>query len=195
MEHLELICSTTGEGLGVAVPRHAALRAQVWCRSTNIYVLNHKGEILVHQRSMEKERMPGVWVTHLGGHVGEGETYESNALKELEEEAGIKVDEKQLVPWRTTRIDKARLWTREFVTVHDAEVDKLVAQPGEVDRFAWMSPEEILKASHAEPHMWQAGTHDFRNEYYCLRSAIITAHSLGAMEIPSHMGTWNPVTV
>ena len=97
MENLELICSTTGEGLGIAVPRHAALRAQVWCRSTNIYVLNHKGEVLVHQRSMQKERMPGVWVTHLGGHVGEGENYETNALKELEEEVKRLIEENNFI--------------------------------------------------------------------------------------------------
>lgn len=185
MEKLEIVCHKTGESLGIAIPREAVIRSQAWCRSTNIYVVNNQGQVLVHQRSLNKERFPGVWSTHLGGHIGEGEDYKTNALKEIEEEAGIHADPNKLVVWRTTRIDRARLWTQEFVLLHDAPIEHFIPQPGEVERFAWMTPEEILAAAQKEPHMWLAGTHDFRTEYHCFRSALITANSLGAVELPS----------
>lgn len=195
MENLEIVCNKTGQPLGVVLPREAVIRSQAWCRSTNVFVLNSKGEVLVHQRSMQKERYPGVWSTHLGGHVGEGESYEINALKELEEEAGVTKQQNQLVPWRTTRLEKSRLWVREFVTLHDAPVHAFIAQPGEVDQFKWMSPEEILAASVIQPEMWIAGTHDFRTEYLCLRSALNAASALGAVEVPIAMQAWQPLAL
>ena len=165
MEELEIVHPETGVSLGSSLPRAEAIATGAWCRSTNVFVLNSKGEVLCHQRSLEKERMPGVWSTHLGGHVGKGETYETNALKEVEEEAGLSVKEEHIFSWRTTRIDSARLWVREFVTISDRAAHEFVPQPGEVQCFEWLSVDEILARAKAEPHMWCAGTHDFKTEY------------------------------
>jgi ADP-ribose pyrophosphatase YjhB (NUDIX family) len=136
--------------------------------------------------------MPGVWSTHMGGHVGEGETYESNALKELHEESGIAVHPTRLLPWRTTRIDGPRLWAREFVTLLDRDASALLPQPGEVDAFRWMSLKEVLHMSKKEPSKWCAGTHDFRVEYQCMRSALSVADALGALPVPRGFHLWQP---
>ena len=192
MEKLSLVHPETGEPTGKALDRAEAIAARAWCRSTNVFVFNSRGEILCHQRSSAKERMPGVWSTHLGGHVGEGETYESNALKELHEEAGIAALPGQLLPWRTTRIDAPRLWAREFVTLVDRDDVALVPQPGEVDAFSWMSFREIMKESKKEPAKWCVGTHDFKVEYQCMRSALSVASALGAMALPQGMRVWRP---
>jgi isopentenyldiphosphate isomerase len=192
-EELEIVSHDTNELTGIALPRHEAISQGAWCRSTNVFVINNKGEVLCHQRSLQKERFPGVWSTHLGGHVAKGENYETNAVKELEEEAGIISESKRLVCWRTTKIDTAHLWVREFVTLHDVPAESLKPQPGEVDQFAWKSIEEILEAKQREPHMWCAGTHDFRVEYHCLRAVLTAAHSAGAIEVPHGLQAWHPV--
>lgn len=192
MEQLEIVNKKTGQPTGEVLPRNEAIAQEAWVRSTNVFVLNHKGEILCHQRSMQKERKPGVWMTHLGGHVGVGETYETNALKELEEEAGIVVPAKKLISWRTTRVDLSRLWSREFVVVCDQPESELKPQPGEVDAFKWMSIEDIMRCAKNEPELWQAGTHDIASEYACMLTAIGTAHHLGVHEVPEALHTWNP---
>ncbi len=192
MENLEVVHHETGEPTGVALPRAEAIAAGAWCRSTNVYVMNPRGEILCHRRAAEKERLPGVWSTHLGGHVAAGETYESNALKELEEEAGVAVAVWQLLPWRTTRIIGARLWTREFVALLDRPDTDFVPQPGEVDAFEWLSLKEILKRSNREPQKWCAGTHDFLVEYQCMRAALAVGHAFGALETLHGLGSWGP---
>ncbi len=190
MEFLPLVSEFTGELTGESLSRPEVIKRRAWCRSTNIFVLNHAGQILCHQRSMQKDRLPGVWLTHVGGHVGMDETYESNAQKELAEEAGIVLPVQSLIPWRTTRIPISRLWTREFVTLCDLDEASLVPQPGEVERFRWMSVAEIMQAAKESPTLWQAGTHDFLVEYNCLRAVLSAAHSFGVLPVPERLCTW-----
>lgn len=191
MEMLHVVHPETGEPVGEAMSRADVLACGAWCRSTNVFVLNPQGEVLCHKRSAEKERLPGVWTTHLGGHVGVGETYETNAEKELFEEAGLSPKLGGIVAWRTTRLDRARLWMREFVTVADRDT-ALVPQPGEVDEFRWLSPEDVLRASAADPVGWCAGTHDFAVEYQCMRAALAAAGSAGMLRVPEGLSVWLP---
>lgn len=180
MEQLEIVCEHTGRPLGIFMDRSEVIAQQRWCRSTNVFVLSSTGHVLCHQRSLQKERMPGVWCTHLGGHVSRGETFESNAKKELEEEAGIQISAERLLPWRTTRMDVPHLWVREFVTVLEKSADALIAQPDEVECFEWLSPELIQRYADQNPAGWCVGTHDFRIEYQCLQAvvtAFLTRHS------------------
>jgi isopentenyl-diphosphate delta-isomerase type 1 len=60
-------------------------------RTTNILILNSKGQILIQQRSFKKEFGPGIWEISAGGHVTSGDTPDKTAQKELFEELGIKV--------------------------------------------------------------------------------------------------------
>jgi isopentenyldiphosphate isomerase len=192
MEMLQIVHASTGEPTGEALPRAQAIAQLAWCRSTNVFVMNSQGQVLCHQRSLAKERLPGVWSTHLGGHVGGDETFETNAQKELGEEAGIDSTNMTLIPWRTTRIDGHRLWVREFVTLDDRAAHEFVPQPGEVEAFAWHTPEEIVAMSTANPKGWCAGTHHFASEYYCMRAALFAAHTLGALPVPQHLHSWVP---
>src|SRR5688572_24900437 len=184
MEMLHIVHPETGEPIGGILPRAEAIARGAWCRSTNVYVLNSDGQVLCHRRSSLKERLAGAWMTHLGGHVGVGETYETNARKELFEEAGIDVRQSRLLPWRTTRIEHARLWAREFVTLSDVSAADLAPQPGEVDEFRWLSPEDVLRNAEADPKGWCAGTHDFRTEYLCMRAALHVGDAAGVLPMP-----------
>ena len=59
-------------------------------RCTTILILNEKNEILVQTRSLKKEYCPGYLSAVSGGVLCQGESVESNAKKELEEELRIK---------------------------------------------------------------------------------------------------------
>lgn len=190
MEYLPTVHETTGEPTGIILPRSEAIAEKKWCMSTNVFVVNSHGQILCHQRSLKKERYPGVWSTHLGGHVCSDETFESNAQKELHEEAGIKVESSRLIPWRTTRLSHARLWVKEFVTYLDLPVEAFTPQEGEVEKFAWMNPEEILESKRLDHTKWLAGTHDFATEYHCLRAVLSSAHALGKIDINPDLTKW-----
>lgn len=195
MEMLDIVHPETGESLGAPLPRAEAIAQQAWCRSTNVFVLGPDGRVLCHRRSALKERLPGAWSTHLGGHVSCDETYESNALKELKEESGIDAHPSAVLPWRTVRIDHARLWAREFVTVCDLPESALTPQPGEVDEFRWMTLDEVLSCAAAEPKGWCAGSVDFRTEYHCMRAVLGAAHALGVMAVPQGLLAWRSASL
>ncbi len=60
-------------------------------RVVHLLILNEKGEILVHQRSLKKEYGAGEWQLMSGGHVSAGEDRQTGAQRELVEETGLKV--------------------------------------------------------------------------------------------------------
>jgi len=196
MEKLQIVCEITGEPSGEHMDRAEAIAQGAWCRSTNIFVLDGQGRVLCHRRSSLKERYPGAWSTHLGGHVTEGESFVMNAVKELEEESGITVPQSELIPWRTSKMDGARLWVRDFVTIVDPAQVTLVPQEGEVDEFAWLTPSEIVQRAKEgavnDAELWLAGTHDFRTEYFCMRAVLTAAHAIGALRIPEPLRAWHP---
>lgn len=180
-EHLQIVDEETGEPTGITAHRSEVIQNKYWCRSTNVFVLNPEGEILCHQRSLHKERYPGVWSTHFGGHVSSEETFKLNALKELEEEIGLRVNHYQLIPWRTSKIMIQRLWCRDYLTIYNGDPKTLKIQESEIQAIEWLSPERIMEELQAEGEnldaegkQWIAGTHNFHTDYQCMR-AVLTA--------------------
>lgn len=189
MEILKVVCKDTNCVLGAKL-RPDLIRDGDWSQSTNIFVINSKGQLLCHERSLDKDRWPGAWMTHLGGHVGHDEEYHDNAQKELEEEAGVKVEKNELIGWRTTRNEGSRLWVRDFVVYIDQPEAYFTPQKGEVEKFAWMHFDDIVALSEKTPEMWFAGMHDFKTEYHCMRAVLAAAHASALIQIPQHMHTY-----
>ncbi len=59
-------------------------------RAVHIFVFNEEGEIYVQRRSGSKDRHPLKLDSSAAGHVDPGETYEQTAVRELQEELGIR---------------------------------------------------------------------------------------------------------
>ena len=59
-------------------------------RIAHILVFDDRERMLLQMRSKTKFFCPNHWVTSAGGHVSSGEDYKQGALRELEEELGIK---------------------------------------------------------------------------------------------------------
>ncbi len=199
MEHLETVHEHTGEPTGILMKRPDVHGSGAWVLTTNVFVLNTDGKVLCHERSHNKERMPGVWVTHLGGHVAHGETPATNVVKELEEEANIVSRPEEIIRWskmpvaETSRMKNVRLWMHNFVTLFTGDTSVIKPQPGEVERFEWLSLEEILNEELKNPEKWNAGIHNFNSEYFHLRAALMGAHAAGAIQVPDELHIWRPI--
>ena len=63
-------------------------------REIHVWVFNINNDILFQKRADGKDTYPGLWDVAAGGHVEIGDDYETTAIKELEEETGLKVDKK-----------------------------------------------------------------------------------------------------
>lgn len=59
-------------------------------RSVGVAVLNTKDELILQQRCATKDTDPLLWTISCSGHVGKGDSYRETAIRELEEELGIR---------------------------------------------------------------------------------------------------------
>ncbi len=59
-------------------------------RAIEVGIINDKGELLLQKRSMQKDLYPGFYQMSVGGHVEKGEEYLDAAIREVEEEMGLK---------------------------------------------------------------------------------------------------------
>ncbi len=199
-EKIQIVNATTGEPTGVCLPRSQVIKKRLWCRSTNVFILNSNGQILCNQRSLSKERFPGAWSTHFGGHVAENESFKINAIKELEEEIGLKANHFQIIPWRTSRKNISRVWIRDFLTVYDGPLEKLTLQKEEIEKIRWFTPEKIISELEAEGKddigpAWLAGTHDFATDYQCMRAVLTAILDAKVFSSTYHsLHKWQPTT-
>lgn len=82
--------------LGVKKLRTEIHRDGDWHREVHVFVYNGKGELLLQLRGPNQEMYPNCWDVSVGGHVSAGSNYLEGALKELEEELGIKARPEEL---------------------------------------------------------------------------------------------------
>jgi len=91
-EMLEII-NEAGNVLGLGERSRIHSDPSLLHRVVHVLVFNPEGQLLLQKRSMNKEVAPGKWDTSVGGHVNPGEALRNAALREMEEELGIKGQE------------------------------------------------------------------------------------------------------
>jgi len=72
-----------------AKPRNEIDFKNDYYRISGLWLTNSKGQILIAQRLLTKDKDPGKWGPAAAGTLEVGETYESNAYKEADEEIGL----------------------------------------------------------------------------------------------------------
>ena len=55
----------------------------------HLHIINRFGELYLQKRSMNKDLLPGMWDTAVGGHVGYGESIHEALFREAGEELGF----------------------------------------------------------------------------------------------------------
>jgi len=58
-------------------------------RAVHIFVFDDQGRLYLQRRNAQKDQYPGHWDSSAAGHVDPGESYETCARRELEEELGL----------------------------------------------------------------------------------------------------------
>ena len=112
-------------------------------RISVLWVINSNGQVLLTQRSWNKDKDPGKWGPAVSGTLEEGETYESNIYKEAEEELGITDFNFKLGP--KLKVEKPRKYFGQwYLCVIDKETDSFKPQPEEVENVKWISKKELI---------------------------------------------------
>ena|ERR1700733_1343376 len=121
-------------------------------RVSGLWVTDKDGNILLAQRAFTKKNDPGKWGPAVAGTVEEGETYESNIIKEMEEEIGL-VNFVPVLSHKNRRSTSHEYWGQWFTAVidHDYPFKK---QDEEVEELKWFTKEELLKLLDEKPGMF-----------------------------------------
>ena len=111
-------------------------------------------ELLLVQRNPDARFMGGAWVFP-GGAVNEGETEVETAVREAEEESGLRLDPQSLVPfsrWITPRQVKVSFDTWFFVAPAPPDADPRCDGQECVD-LRWIGPAAALEAGRRDELM------------------------------------------
>jgi isopentenyldiphosphate isomerase len=69
--------------------------------TVHVWLYTKDGRILIQQRGKHKETHPSLWDVSVAGHVASGENVKTAAIREVEEEVGLAISERDLEPIRT----------------------------------------------------------------------------------------------
>ncbi len=113
-------------------------------RVMGLWITNSKGDILLAQRSMNKKNDPGRWGPAVAGTVEEGETYDSNIVKEAFEELGLK-DVQPMIGPKVRMSGMHQYWLQWYSLVVDKQIEYFKPEPKEVMAIKWFVPSELKR--------------------------------------------------
>lgn len=96
MDELIDILDANGKPTGNTELKSKAHRLGLFHATAHIWLYTKTGELLLQQRSVNKDIFPLLWDVSVAGHIGAGEKIEVSAVREIEEEIGLKVQEQDL---------------------------------------------------------------------------------------------------
>lgn len=127
--------------------RNVAHKNGLWDRTTGIWVINRKGQILCQKRSLKKDVKPGFWEAFFGGHLSPNEEYIHNAVQECNEELGIKIIQNDLIPYKVFKSDKPthKEFQHVFALLSNKESSEFHFEKEEIDQLKWVALKEVKK--------------------------------------------------
>ena len=138
MDELIDICDSKNNLLNVQKMKSEAHAKGLWHRSAHIWIYNSKGEILIQLRAKDKNFYPNVWDVSVAGHISAGEKPIISALREVREEIGLSIKEKDLKFYKIIKEKQVykKIISNEFDYVYilkfDGDIKKLRLQDEEV---------------------------------------------------------------
>lgn len=122
------------------------------CRISGLWLTDRDGNVLLAQRAFTKKLSPGLWGPAVAGTVEEGETYESNIIKEAEEEIGL-IGLKPVFGPKVRRSTEHECFVQWFTAVVDHDYP-FVKKDDEVEVIKWFTKEEISKLLEEKPEIF-----------------------------------------
>ena len=125
-------------------------------RVSALWVTDSEGNILLAQRKLTKTHDPGKWGPAVAGTLDEGETYESNVIKEAEEEIGLK-DIAPIQGPRQRISGEYNFFDQWYMLTVDRPAEEFTIQEEEVEQVRWLSPGELRRELIDHPENYLEG--------------------------------------
>jgi isopentenyldiphosphate isomerase len=94
-EYIDIL-NEQGKNTGKTSLKSEAHKKGLFHASAHVWIFDENKNVLIQQRARNKETFPGLWDISVAGHISASETPITSAIREVEEEIGIKVRKNQL---------------------------------------------------------------------------------------------------
>ena len=111
----------------------------------HLCLFNSRGEMLIQQRSFEKDRYPGCWDLSAGGFADSGESAEGALIREVREELGLQLNPADLKFMLCEPF--SYVYDYIYFARRDINPEKLTLQSEELAGAKFASEDEILRMS------------------------------------------------
>ena len=153
------VLDENGEKTGETVSRKDAHEKGILHGASHTYIYRKNGEkieMLLQRRSHNKDSFPDCLDISSAGHMEAGLSFEETAIKELEEELGLKIEKGELTgafkqrfsnitEHNGKKFNNQEINEIYFLRRDDLDISKVELQEEEVSEVVWMDTEEITK--------------------------------------------------
>ena len=111
----------------------------------------HNGKVLMHKRAEDKKKFPGFWIGP-GGHIDEGEDALKAAIREVKEETGVMLEEKDVrlkVLAFHHHIDRDEVWMEYLFRATIPSEQKVIST--DEGESKWIPIDELMKMEKVFP--------------------------------------------
>lgn len=143
MELLDIV-DEYGNKTGEVVEREKAHDLNLFHWEISVFPINDKKEILLQKRAATKRMKPNMWGS-CAGHVDSGEGIEETALRELEEEIGLKISIDDLHVLEERQVAKQKInshLTRVYYIYYNGNDFKI--QTEELSEVKWFNIDDVI---------------------------------------------------
>ena len=157
MDELVDILDENGNPTGKSLLKSEAHKNGLYHPTVHVWCYTFEGKILLQLRGEDKATFPLKWDVSVAGHVGAGESLKVAAVREVQEEIGLKISRLELEKigvFKTENRHSETLLDREFNHTYLCRLDArttLQKQASEVADLQWF-PLEQFKQWVAEKH-------------------------------------------
>ena len=150
MELIDVL-TPAGEFTGERKPKSEVHRHGDWHRSVHVWIVTSGGKILLQRRALQKENNPGLWDVSAAGHVSAGESVIDCAIREVQEELGLRIEGPELRHIATLAessvLNDGKYIDNEiheiFLVIHDVDLSSLQLQADEVAEVVLIRPSDL----------------------------------------------------
>lgn len=137
------------------MPRSEIHKKGLWHRAIVVAIINEKNEILIQQRTNDKEKNAGMWDISVAGHISTGQDSLMAANREISEEVsvilGFNVEVKEfrfMFSFRKEQVFKSNFIERQFydffiLRQYGLNVDNIKFQDSEVQAVRFVNISEL----------------------------------------------------
>ena len=152
MDELIDILDSKGNYTGETKLKSYAHRMGLFHPTVHIWFYTASGELLIQQRGKNKEIHPLLWDVSVAGHAGAGESIEVSAVREVEEEIGLKIPANQLLKigvFKSVQKHNDDLIDCEFhhtyISILNVDLNELKKQKSEVEKLVLIDMNQFEK--------------------------------------------------